>query len=192
VAEAPAMRGRQVFVAGAGNSAGQAAIYLANFAEQVTLLVRGDTLATSMSEYLIKQIAATPNLEVRLTTQVVNAHGSQRLESLELQHAASGATETLPADGLFALIGASPHTKWLARTVLCNKQGFLLTGHDLLDADGKPPAGWPLRRPPYHLETSLPGVFAVGDVRSGSMKRVASAVGEGATAISLIHQYLGS
>ena len=190
VAEAPGMRGRRVFVAGSGNSAGQAAIYLANFAEQVTLLVRGDTLAKSMSEYLIKQIAATPNLEVRLTTQVVNAHGRQRLESLDVQNSASGATQTLPADGLFALIGASPHTKWLAGMVLRDKHGFLLTGHDLLGPDGMPPAGWPLSRPPYHLETSLPGVFAVGDVRSGSMKRVASAVGEGATAVSLIHHYL--
>ncbi|HEV8192864.1 MAG TPA: RNA-guided endonuclease TnpB family protein [Ktedonobacterales bacterium] len=190
LAEAPAMRGRRVFVAGAGNSAGQAAIYLAKFAQQVTILVRGDALAKSMSDYLVKQIDGTPNIDVRLTTQVVNAHGSERLERLALRNSATGGTETVAADGLFALIGADPHTDWLAGTVMRDERGFILTGHDLLGAGGKPSAGWPLIRPPYHLETSVPGVFAVGDVRSGSMKRVASAVGEGATAIALIHQYV--
>jgi thioredoxin reductase (NADPH) len=189
--EASGMRGRRVFVAGAGNSAGQAAIYLAKYAQEVTILVRGDALAPSMSDYLIKQIDGTPNIAVRSNTQVVTAHGSERLEALDLRTAA-GATESVAADGLFALIGVDPHTDWLAKTLARDARGFIITGHDLLDADGKPPAGWPLARPPYHLETSLPGVFAVGDVRSGSMKRVASAVGEGATAISLIHQYLGS
>lgn len=191
VTEAPAMRGRRVFVPGAGNSAGQAAIYLAKYAEQVTILVRGAALETSMSDYLVKQIRGTPNIDVRLNTQVVNAHGAERLESLDLRNAATDATETVPADGLFALIGADPHTDWLKDTVMREAHGYILTGHDLLGADGNPAAGWPLTRPPYHLETSLPGVFAVGDVRSGSMKRVASAVGEGATAIALIHQYLG-
>lgn len=190
LAEAPAMRGRRVFVAGAGNSAGQAAIHLAKLARQVTILVRGEALATSMSDYLVRQIAGTPNISVRLNTRVVGAHGAQRLEGLDVRDAATGATETVPADGLFALIGADPHTDWLAGTVMRDELGFILTGHDLLGADGKPPAGWPPARPPYHLETSLPGVFAAGDVRSGSMKRVASAVGEGATAISLIHHYL--
>ena len=189
--EASGMRGRRVFVAGAGNSAGQAAIYLAKYAQQVTILVRGDALASSMADYLIKQIDGTPNIAVRSKTQVVRAHGSERLEALDLRNAA-GVTETVPVDGMFVLIGVDPHTDWLAKTLARDGRGFILTGHDLLDADGKPPAGWPLARPPYHLETSLPGVFAVGDVRSGSMKRVASAVGEGATAISLIHQYLGS
>ena len=189
--EASGIRGRRVFVAGAGNSAGQAAIHLAKYAQQVTILVRGDALAPSMSDYLIKQIEGTPNIAVRTNTQVVSAHGSERLEALELRNVA-GATETVAADGLFALIGVDPHTDWLAKTVERDVHGSIVTGHDLLGADGKPPAGWPLARPPYHLETSLPGVFAVGDVRSGSMKRVASAVGEGATAISLIHQYLGS
>jgi thioredoxin reductase (NADPH) len=189
--EAPGMRGRRVFVAGAGNSAGQTAIYLAKYAQQVTILVRGDALAASMSDYLIKQIDGTPNIDVRVNTQVVTAHGSQRLEALDLRNAA-GATKTVAADGLFVLIGVDPHTDWLAKTLERDARGFIITGHDLLGGDGKPPTGWPLARPPYHLETSLPGVFAVGDVRSGSMKRVASAVGEGATAISLIHQYLGS
>jgi thioredoxin reductase (NADPH) len=190
VAEAPGMRGRRVYVAGAGNSAGQAAIHLAKFAEQVTILVRGKSLASGMFDYLIKEIEATSNIEVRLTTQVANAYGLQRLDGLDLLDATTGATETVPADGLFALIGADPHTEWLAGVVRRDRHGFVLTGHDLLRADGKPLAGWPLTRPPYHLETSLPGVFAVGDVRGGSMKRVASAVGEGATAISLIHHYL--
>jgi thioredoxin reductase (NADPH) len=189
--EAPGMRGRRVFVAGGGNSAGQSAIYLAKYAQQVTILVRGDALAASMSDYLIKQIDATPNIAVRVNTRVLRAHGSQRLEALDLRNAA-GATKTEAADGLFVLIGVDPHTDWLAKTLERDARGFIRSGHDLLGADGKPPAGWPLTRPPYHLETSLPGVFAVGDVRSGSMKRVASAVGEGATAISLIHQYLGS
>jgi thioredoxin reductase (NADPH) len=192
LAEAPAMRGRRVFVVGAGNSAGQDAVYLAKVAQQVTLLVRGDALGETMSEYLVRQIAATPNINVCLSTQVVNAHGAHRLEGLDLRNMASGAVETVPADGMFVLIGADPRTDWLADTIMRDAQGYILTGHDLLDAEGKPPAAWPLIRPPYHLETSLPGVFAVGDVRGGSMKRVASAVGEGATAISLIHHYLGA
>ena len=189
--EASGMRGRRVFVAGAGNSAGQAAIHLAKYAQQVTILARGDAIATTMSDYLIKQIESASNIAVRSNTQVVTAHGSERLEALDLRNAA-GVTDTVAADGLFALIGVDPHTDWLAKTLERDVHGFIVTGHDLLSADGKPPAGWPLARPPYHLETSLPGVFAVGDVRSGSMKRVASAVGEGATAIALIHQYLGS
>ena len=189
--EASGMRGRRVFVAGAGNSAGQAAIYLAKYAQQVTILARGDALAPSMSDYLIKQIDSHTEHCCPRNTQVVTAHGSERLEALDLRNAA-GATETVPADGLFVLIGVDPHTDWLAKTLARDARGFIMTGHDLLGADGKPPAEWPLARPPYHLEASLPGVFAVGDVRSGSMKRVASAVGEGATAISLIHHYLGS
>jgi thioredoxin reductase (NADPH) len=192
LAEAPAMRGRRVFVVGAGNSAGQAAIYLAKFAQQVTILVRGDAVGKTMSDYLVRQIGGTPNIDVRLTTQVINAHGAHRLEGLDLRNAATGMAETVPADGMFVLIGADPRTDWLADTVLRDAQGFILTGHDLLDVEGKPPAAWPLVRPPYHLETSMPGVFAVGDVRGGSMKRVASSVGEGATVISLIHHYLSA
>jgi thioredoxin reductase (NADPH) len=191
-AEAPAMRGRRVFVIGSGNSAGQAAIYFARFAQQVTILARGDALGETMSEYLVRQITGTPNISVCLSTQLVNAHGVDRLEGLDLRNTATGKVECVPADGLFALIGAEPHTDWLSDTVMRDAQGYILTGHDLLDAEGKPPIKWPLARPPYHLETSVPGVFAVGDVRGGSMKRVASAVGEGATAISLIHHYLSA
>jgi thioredoxin reductase (NADPH) len=190
LAEAPAMRGRRVFVVGAGNSAGQAGIYLARFAQQVTILVRGEALEKTMSDYLVRQIGGTPNVDVRLTTQIVNAHGVHRLEGLDLRNATTGTVETVPADGAFILIGADPRTDWLAGAVIRDAQGFILTGHDLLDARGNPPAAWQLVRPPYHLETSMPGVFAVGDVRGGSMKRVASSVGEGATAISLIHHYL--
>lgn len=201
VTEAPGMRGLRVFVAGAGNSAGQAALYLAKFARQVTILARGDGLAASMADYLVKQIAATPNIEVRVNTQVVDAHGTQRLERLDLRSTRAGPEgkrrgtppiQTEAADALFVLIGADPYIDWLARTLARDAQGFICTGHDLLGPDGKPPSGWPLARPPYYLETSLPGVFAVGDVRSGSTKRVASAVGEGATAIALVHQYLST
>ena len=145
-----------------------------------------------MSDYLVRQITGTQNITVCLSTEVVNAHGVHRLEWLDVRNTATGMVESVSADGLFVLIGAEPHTDWLTGTVLRDAQGYILTGHDLLNAEGKPPAAWPLIRPPYHLETSVPGVFAVGDVRGGSMKRVASAVGEGATAISLIHHYLSA
>jgi thioredoxin reductase (NADPH) len=137
-------------------------------------------------------ITGTPNISVCLSTQLVNAHGAHRLEGLDLRNTTTDAVESVPADGLFSLIGAEPHTDWLTGTVMRDAQGYILTGHDLLNAEGKPPASWPLVRPPYHLETSVPGVFGVGDVRGGSMKRVASAGGEGATAISLIHHYLSA
>lgn len=189
MSEAPAMKGQHVFVAGAGNSAGQTAIYLAKYAAQVTIVVRGDALAKSMSEYLITEIAGTPNIDVRLTTEVVGAHGAGQLGGLALRHRRTEETETVPAAALFILIGAEPHTAWLPNAIARDEQGFILTGRDSL-RDGQPPKGWSLDRPPALLETSLPGVFAVGDVRQRSMKRVASAVGEGATAISLIHEYL--
>jgi thioredoxin reductase (NADPH) len=189
VSEAPAMEGRPVSVAGAGNSAGQAAIFLAKYASQVTILVRGDSLAKSMSDYLVQEIAGTPNIDVRLNTQVVGAHGTGRLETLDLANSAAGTVETVQAAALFVLIGAEPHTNWLPESIARDERGFILTGRDLLH-DGQMPKGWPLARPPYLLETSVPGVFAAGDVRHRSMKRVASAVGEGSTAISLVHEYL--
>jgi thioredoxin reductase (NADPH) len=190
VSEARAMSGSQVFVVGAGNSAGQAALHLAKYAEQVTLLVRGDTLGRSMSDYLVKELQANDRIAVRLGTQVVAAGGAGRLEQLTLHHARTGATETVPAAALFILIGAQPHTGWLAGTLQLDEYGFVLTGPDLL-RDGRPPPGWPLDRLPLPLETSLPGVFAAGDVRHRSVKRVASAVGEGSIAIQLMHDYLG-
>jgi thioredoxin reductase (NADPH) len=190
VTEAKAMQGQRVFVVGGANSAGQAAVHLARHAEQVTLLVRGGSLADGMSAYLVQELQRAGNLTVRLHTEVTAAHGTGRLEALTVHDRATKTTETLPAAALFILIGAEPHTDWLAATVERDEQGFLLTGRDLL-RDGRPLPGWPLDRPPLLLETSLPGVFAAGDVRHGSVKQVASAVGEGATAVQLVHQYLG-
>jgi thioredoxin reductase (NADPH) len=190
VTEAQAMRGQQVFVAGAGNSAGQAAIYLAKYADRVTLLVRGSSLATSMSDYLIKQITATGNIEVFLNTQIVSGYGTRRLEHLVLRTTPSGETRTVRAAALFIFIGVEPHTSWLPPTILRDKQGFILTGTDLTK-DGRLPETWQLARSPLLLETSMPGVFAVGDVRHRSVKRVASAVGESSIAIQYIHEYLG-
>ena len=187
--EAAAMKGEEVFVVGGANSAGQAAVHLARYAAQVTLLVRGPSLTESMSEYLIKEIAGTPNIAVRHNTVVTGGGGTGRLENLILQDRLSGTTETVPAAAVFVLIGAEPRTQWLPDAVVRDRWGFLVTGTDLL-ADGHPPAGWPLPRPPMYLESSLPGVFAVGDVRRGSVKRVASAVGEGSIAIRLVHDYL--
>lgn len=190
VTEAQAMRGQQVFIAGAGNSAGQAAIYLAKYADHVTLLVRGSSLATSMSEYLITQISATSNIEVALNTQIVNGYGTRRLEYLVLQTTPSGETRTVPAAALFVYIGVQPHTSWLPSTILRDKPGFILTGSELTK-DARLPETWQLARDPFPPETSMPGVFAVGDVRHGSVKRVASAVGAGSIATQYIHEYLG-
>ena len=183
--EAPAMRGQTVFVAGAGNSAGQAALYLAKWASQVTVLVRAGSLADSMSDYLIREIGSAPNVDVCYRVQVAGGTGIGHLESLVLADTVSGARRSVPADALFVLIGAQPRTQWLAGSVARDRQGFIRTGPDL-------PAGtrWPPGRPPLPLETSLPGVFAAGDVRQGSVKRVASAVGEGAATIPLVHRHL--
>jgi thioredoxin reductase (NADPH) len=191
VSEAPAMRGQRVFIVGAGNSAGQAAVYLAKFAHEVTLVVRGPSLATSMSDYLIKEIRATANIEVRLNTQVTGAGGRERLEHLALCDAAASRAETVAAGALFIMIGARPNTGWLADTVRCDELGFILTGADLV-LDGKPPGGWTAVRPPLPMETSVPGVFAVGDVRCGSTKRVATAVGAGSIAIQFAHKFLAA
>jgi thioredoxin reductase (NADPH) len=188
--EAQAMQGQHVCVVGAGNSAGQAAVHLAKHAASVTILARGDTLAGTMSDYLIQELTATPNIAVRLRTEVIDGHGAEWLEGVTIRARAGGATETLPAAALFVLIGGEPHTAWLPESVERDGAGYLLTGRDLM-RDGRPPAGWPQHRPPRLLETSVPGVFAAGDVRHGSVKRVASAVGEGATAVRLVHEYLG-
>jgi thioredoxin reductase (NADPH) len=185
--EAPAMTGQHVFVVGAGNSAGQAAVHLAKYAQQVTMIVRGADLGASMSDYLVKRIETTQNIDVRLRTTVVDGHGSGRLQELVLHEDATGRVETLPAAALFVLIGASPHTDWLPKSIDRDDKGFILTGQDL-----------PSRRPgesapasaPLPLETSVPGVFAAGDVRHGSVKRVASAVGEGSISIRSVHHYL--
>jgi thioredoxin reductase (NADPH) len=189
VTEAKAMAGQRVAVVGGANSAGQAAVHLARHAEQVTLLVRGSSLAEGMSAYLMRELERAGNVAVRLRTEVAEVHGAGRLEALTIRDRDTQATEPLAAAALFIMIGAEPHTDWLAASVERDDRGFLLTGRDLL-RDGQPPPGWPLDRPPLLLETSLPGVFAAGDIRHGSVKRVASAVGEGATAIQLVHTYL--
>jgi thioredoxin reductase (NADPH) len=189
VTEAQAMSGQHVFVAGAGNSAGQAAVHLARYTERVTMLVRGNSLAATMSDYLVKEIAAQENIEVRLHTQIVDGSGRQRLEELVLQDSVSGTTETVPATALFVLIGAQPRTEWLPPEILRDERGFILTGPDLVDAKGIG-GTTSLQRPPLLLETSIPGIFAAGDVRHGSVKRVAAAVGEGGMAIQSVHQYL--
>jgi thioredoxin reductase (NADPH) len=189
--EAKAVQGSEVFVVGGANSAGQAAVYLAKYAAQVTLLVRGRSLADSMSEYLIREIDAAPNIVVRCRVAVTGGAGQNRLESLTLTDLESGGAETVGAGALFVLIGAEPRTQWLPDTVRRDQSGFVVTGTDLLE-DGRPTGDWPLRRLPMFLESSLPGVFAVGDVRYGSVKRVASAVGEGSIAIRLVHDYLRS
>jgi thioredoxin reductase (NADPH) len=186
--ELRAMAGQDVFVVGGGNSAGQTALYLARYARRVTLVVRGDNLERSMSEYLIREIGATANLTVRLCTEVTDGHGAGQLEALTLRDRQRGTTEQVPAAALFVLIGGEPRTQWLPATVQ-RRWGYVLTGRDVV-RDGGDPSGWPLDRAPLPLETSLPGVFAVGDARYRSIKRVASAVGDGATAVRLVHEYL--
>jgi thioredoxin reductase (NADPH) len=190
VTEAKAMTGLEVFVAGAGNSAGQAALHFATYAAHVTIVMRGDSLARSMSDYLVQQIGYTANVTVLPCTEVSAVHGEDRVEGLTLR-STDGTTTRRSAAALFIMIGADPHTGWLGDDVLRTSRGYILTGLDLLD-DGRRPAGWPLRRLPLPMETSLPGVFAVGDVRHGSVKRVASAVGAGAIAVQFVHQYLAS
>ncbi|RPE37611.1 thioredoxin reductase (NADPH) [Streptomyces sp. Ag109_O5-1] len=187
--EATACQGQDVYIVGGANSAGQAAMYLSRFAKSVTLLVRGADLSASMSYYLIQQINEAPNISVRSQTVVDAAHGAGRLEHLTLRHVETGDREQVEAQWMFVFIGAAPLTDWLGDTVLRDGRGFILAGPDLT-ADGRPPAGWELDRPPYHLETSIPGVFVAGDARSESAKRVASAVGEGAMAVMLVHRYL--
>jgi thioredoxin reductase (NADPH) len=188
-AEARAMAGRHVFVVGAGNSAGQAALHLARYAASVTMAVRGAGLRASMSEYLVTEIGKTANIAVRPGTEVIDGASRAGLHTLTLRDRASGVTDVVAASALFVMIGAEPRTGWLEGSVERDRQGFILTGRDLYQA-GQPPAGWPLERPPLLLETSMPGVFAAGDVRHRSVKRVASAVGEGAIAIQLLHEYL--
>jgi thioredoxin reductase (NADPH) len=187
--EASACLGQDVYVVGGANSAGQAAVYLARHAKSVTILVRGPSLESSMSYYLIKQIADLPNISVRTCTEVIAAAGDDHLESLTLRNTASGETETVEAQLLFLFIGAAPLTDWLDGVVVRDSAGFVVAGPDLSVA-GERPRGWELDRMPYHLETSVPGVFVAGDARAESAKRVASAVGEGALAVMLVHRYL--
>ena len=187
--EAESCRGQDVYVVGGANSAGQAAVYLAKHARSVTVLVRGPSLAASMSRYLIEQIEHEHNITVRTRTVVDAARGKEHLEQLALRDLESGRAELVDAQWMFVFIGAAPLTDWLEGTVLRDRRGFIMAGPDLTD-DGRPPADWELDRPPYHLETNVPGVFVAGDARAESAKRVASAVGEGAMAVMLAHRYL--
>jgi thioredoxin reductase (NADPH) len=186
VSEARAYSGQEVYVVGGGNSAGQAAMHLGRWADRVTLLVRRASLTETMSRYLIDEIDAADNVDVRPQTEVVECSGGDQLETITVRDCGSGRSETLPAAALFVLIGAQPHTSWLPAAIRRDEWGYLLTGGDV------PATGWPLARPPLMLETSLPGVFAVGDVRRGSTKRVASAVGEGSVVIEQVHQLLAA
>jgi thioredoxin reductase (NADPH) len=189
VTEADACADQTTIVVGAGNSAGQAAIYLAQRSARVIIVVRGDSLGAKMSQYLVDRILQTPNIEVRLNTVPIDVQGTDHLESVTLCEPASGRTEGVPAAGLFIFIGAIPATEWLRGAIRQDKYGFVLTGPQLME-QGKPPKGWLLERDPYLFEASIPGVFVVGDIRANSVKRVASAVGEGSVAVSFVHQYL--
>jgi len=187
--EAIACKGETVYVIGGANSAGQAAMHFSKFAEKVVMLVRGNSLAATMSHYLIEQIEKTPKIEVWTQTSVVGVHGEGRLTGITVLSSPSGDTKELPASSLFIFIGALPRTEWLGDVVERDDRGFILSGPDLI-RDGKKPASWTLSRDPSLLETSVPGIFVVGDVRHGSVKRVASGVGEGAVVVQFMHQYL--
>jgi thioredoxin reductase (NADPH) len=187
--EADACKSADVYIVGGANSAGQAAVYLSRGARSVTILVRGPSLERSMSYYLVQQIDNIDRIKVRTCTEVIGCEGSDHLECLTLRDTATGATETVSAQWLFLFIGAAPLTDWLDGVVVRDKLGFVVAGPDL-SAEGQTLAGWELERPPYHLETSVPGVFVAGDARAESAKRVASAVGEGAMAVMLVHRYL--
>jgi thioredoxin reductase (NADPH) len=187
--EAAECADRDVYVVGGANSAGQAAVFFARYARSVHLLVRGPSLETSMSHYLIEQIAGIPAVEVHTCTTVAEAHGSEHLEALTLQDATTGDRRTVPASHLFVFIGGDPRTDWLDGALVRDGRGFVPTGPGLM-VDGRRPPGWSLERDPWFLESSVPGVFVAGDVRAESVKRVASAVGEGAMAVTLVHRYL--
>ena len=187
--EGTSSKDEDVYIVGGANSAGQAAMYFSKYARRVVMLVRGASLSSSMSQYLIDQIKKTPNIQVETHSRVVEVLGENHVEALSIQCGESGKTETVPANLLSVFIGAEPNTDWLAGVVHRDERGFIITGAELV-RDGKRPQGWPLARDPYWTETSVPGIFAAGDVRHGSVKRVASGVGEGSIAVQFVHQYL--
>ncbi|HEX2155152.1 MAG TPA: FAD-dependent oxidoreductase [Acidimicrobiia bacterium] len=189
--EISSFKGERAFVVGGANSAGQAAVKLASVAESVTIVVRASDLAAKMSAYLVDQIASTSNIHLMTDAEVVKAEGDDRLTAVVVRNNVTGEETTHPASGMFILIGAVPHTEFLKGVVELNESGFVLTGPDLV-SDGKPPPGWHLKRLPYMLETSAPGIFAAGDVRNGSIRRVAAAVGSGAASVTFIHEYLST
>ncbi len=188
--EAELCEGEHVFMIGGGNSAGQASMHFAKYAKKVTVVVRGKALKDTLSRYLVDRITATKNMDVLTETEVTALHGNRVLDSITLRNKRTGAEQTCPTKWLFVCIGGDPRTEWAIEAgIVRDDLGYLVTGPDLL-TDGKPPQGWPLRRPPYFLETNVPGMFAAGDVRHGSVKRCASAVGEGAMSIMFVHRYL--
>ncbi len=187
--EAIECRGETVYLVGGANSAGQAAVHFAGYAGQVVMLVRGSSLKNTMSKYLIDRIQQTPNISVQYNSEIVEVHGTEHLEAITIHCAATGKTEKIQTNYLFIFIGARPHAGCVEGIVECDDRGFILSGSDLI-RDGQPPKGWQLDRDPSLLETSTPGIFVVGDVRHGSVKRVASGVGEGSIAVQFIHQYL--
>ena len=187
--EALSCQGETVYVVGGANSAGQAAMNFSRYAEKVVMLVRGESLASTMSQYLIDQIQQTPNIQLWAHASVAEVHGDNHLEEISVMCADTNKVERVPANAMFIFIGARPRTEWLSKVVERDERGFILTGPDVMK-DGKPPRGWTLERDPFLLESSVPGIFAVGDVRHGSVKRVASGVGEGSVAVQFIHQYL--
>jgi thioredoxin reductase (NADPH) len=187
--EAMNCAGQDIYIVGGANSAGQAAVFLARHAKSVTLVVRGSSLESSMSYYLIQQIAGIDNIRIQTCTEIIGSRGDDHLEGLTLRSTATGETEEVDTQWLFAFIGAAPRTDWLDGVVVRDANGFVVAGPDLA-VEGQLPRGWPMERAPYHLETSVPGVFVAGDARADSAKRVASAVGEGAMAVMLVHRYL--
>ena len=189
--EAANYRGQPVYVVGGANSAGQGAVFLARYASKVTMLVRGDAIEQSMSQYLVDQIKSSSSIEVVLQAEVVEAKGNDRLEAITIKDITTQQLRTVPCAAMFIFIGAAPRTELVADLVERNPQGFIITGPDLIK-DGKRLKGWPLDRDPFLLETSVPGIFAAGDVRDGVVRRVASAVGEGAIAVSFVHRYLAT
>jgi thioredoxin reductase (NADPH) len=189
LSEAATYRDRHVFIVGGANSAGQGAMFFSRYARQVTILVRGPSLSAGMSQYLVDRITETANVDVRTNTVVCGVRGEGRLESITLANAQTGEPQDVPADALFIFIGTAPRTAMVAGLVERDPQGFILTGRDLI-VDGRRPKAWPVDRDPFLFETSVPGVFAAGDARHGSGKRVASAVGEGSATVSMIHEYL--
>ena len=188
--DALSCKGEDIFMVGGANSAGQAAIHFSKYAKTVTLLVRGESLNKSMSRYLIHQINETPNIHVLLNSKVTAVHGENRLESITITNTQTGQIQTVPTSGLYIFIGAVPHTDGVAGLIERDANGFILTGPELMQNGREHPRGWTLNRQPYLLETNVPGIFAVGDVRHGSTKRVAAGVGEGSIAVQLVHQYL--
>ena len=188
--EALNCQGEHVFLVGGGNSAGQAAMFFANYARKVSLLVRGPSLAASMSHYLIEQLKSKDNIEICAHCRIVRVIGEQRLEAIVVEHRDTGELVTEQTSAVFAFIGADAETGWLPASVIRDEKGFVCTGRDVMDLVARSQGDWPLERDPFLLESSVPGIFAVGDVRHGSIKRVASGVGEGSMAIAFVHQFL--